>query len=54
MDLRTNEHSEPSHIHIPRPSHAERRSVQVRSLGPGDFCARLIEDTDDRPFADRD
>ncbi len=55
MELRVYEGlSEPSHIHIPRPSRAARGSVQVQTC-PANVCAEMLDRLKDYPtFAERD
>ncbi len=56
MELRVYEGlSEPSHIHIPRPSRAARGAVQIQSPCPANICAELQDQRKDYPtFADMD
>src|SRR5258708_38568512 len=54
MELRNNERPEPSHIHVPRPSHIERGLLQLQSSCPADICPQLAEQPKDRTFADCD
>jgi len=56
MELRVYEGlSEPSHIHIPRPSRTARGAVQILSPCPANICAELQDQLKDYPtFADMD
>jgi len=47
MDLRTSEHPEPSHIHVPRPSHTLRGSMDIQSGCPGDGCVKFVDQRED-------
>ncbi len=55
MELRVYEGlSEPSHIHIPRPSRTARGPVQIQSY-PANVCAEMLDRLKDYPtFTDRD
>jgi len=56
MELRVYEGlSEPSHIHVPRPSRTTRGPVQIQSPCPANICAELRDQREDGPtFADMD
>ena len=47
MELRTSEHPEPSHIHVPRPSRVAGRPAQLPGAELLDLCA-LTGDENDR------
>ena len=55
MELRVYEGlSEPSHIHVPRPSRTARGPVQIQSC-PANVCAEMLDRLKDYPtFAERD
>jgi hypothetical protein len=56
MELRVYEGlSEPSHIHVPRPSRIVRGPEQIQSPCPANICAELQDERKDYPtFADMD
>jgi hypothetical protein len=56
MELRVYEGlSEPSHIHIPRPSRTAPGAVQIQSPCPANICAEMLDRLKDHTtFADMD
>src|SRR5258708_38551794 len=50
MELRNNERPEPSHIHVPRPSHVQRGLVHLQRSCPAVICTQLADQHTDRKF----
>jgi hypothetical protein len=53
MDLRTDQ-PEPSHIHVPRPSHAARGLVQLPSVCLANTRAQLADQCPEHTFGEPD
>jgi hypothetical protein len=51
MEMRLIEHSEPSHIHVPRPSRTARGPVQMQCACPASIGTGARTEDDDRMSA---